>query len=321
MTPRIARLSFRILITALAVIAGAVGASAQAQAQDAPAAPLPQAPVPKPPVKLAHVDFPSLDGKTMLITHLLRPKDSGDEPRPAVVMLHGCSGLLAKSGHFFGIYRAWAKALLDKGYVVLVVDSATSRGFGATCGPGEARRIMWRDRPKDAYAALLYLQAQPFVRGNRIALMGWSQGGGVVLLSINDKSIGRPADLKTDFTAAVAFYPGVCDEKWQSKPFTQVEPHGWTAHMPLLVLMGEADVWTRLKPCAEFLDAAKARGNAIDLKTYPGAVHGFDAPNTPRHELPQYTERDGRIPIIGTDSEARADAFARVGAFLEEKLR
>ena len=54
---------------------------------------------------------------------------------------------------------------------------------------------MWRDRPKDAYAALQYLQAQPFVKADHVGLIGWSQGGGVVLLSINDKSIGRPEGL------------------------------------------------------------------------------------------------------------------------------
>jgi dienelactone hydrolase len=49
-------------------------------------------------------------------------------------------------------------------------------------------------------------------------------------------------------------------------------------------------------------------------------VHAFDAPDLPRTELPQYRSRDGVIPVIGTDKEARADAFARVPAFLEEKL-
>ena len=76
---------------------------------------------------------------------------------------------------------------------MLVVDSATSRGFGQTCSAGPDRITMWRDRPKDAYAALQYLQAQPFVQADRVGVMGWSQGGGVVLLTINDKSIGRPA--------------------------------------------------------------------------------------------------------------------------------
>jgi dienelactone hydrolase len=179
---------------------------------------------------------------------------------------------------------------------------------------------MWRDRPSDAYAALAYLQAQPLVRGDRVGLMGWSQGGGVVLLSINDKSIGRPAALKQDFKAAVAFYPGTCSERLQSKPWTQVEPHGWTTQVPLLVLSGAADNWTPLAPCEAFLTAAKARANPVELKIYANAMHAFDAPNLPRTELPAYRSGNGPAPVIGTDSEARADAFARVLEFLKLHL-
>jgi dienelactone hydrolase len=292
----------------------AIAASAQDQNAPAPPATEPQ----KAPVELPHVDFLSLDGHTTLITHLFRPP--GDEPRPAVVMMHGCSGLLGKNGRFRPIYRAWAREFLHRGYVVLVVDSATSRNFGQTCSRSEARRTMWRDRPKDAYAALQYLQAQPFVKADRVALVGWSQGGGAVLLTVSDKSIGRPAQLATDFAAAVAFYPGACAEKWQTQPFTAVAPQSWATHVPLLVLFGEDDTWTQLKPCEDFLSAAKARGSAIELKTYAHAVHAFDAPNLPRVELPQYREPDGRIPVEGTDEEARADALARVPAFLEAKL-
>jgi dienelactone hydrolase len=131
---------------------------------------------------------------------------------------------------------------------------------------------------------------------------------------------GRPPQLKDDFKAAVSFYPGACSETFQSKPYTQVEPQGWTTRVPLLVLFGAADVWTPLAPCQAFLEAAKARGNPIELKTYPNAVHAFDAPDLPRIELPQYRLPNGAIPVIGTDNAARADAFVRVPAFLEEKL-
>lgn len=291
-----------------------VAASAQDQDPPAPIATEPQ----EAPIELPHVDFPSLDGHTTLIAHLFRPP--GDQPRPAVVMLHGCSGLLRKNGRFRPIYRVWARTFLDKGYVVLVVDSATSRGFGETCSRSEARRTMWRDRPKDAYAALQYLQAQPFVKADRVALVGWSQGGGVVLLTVSDRSIGRPVQLASDFAAAVAFYPGACAEKWQTQPFTAVAPQSWATHIPLLVLFGEDDTWTQLKPCEEFLATAKARGSAIELKTYAHAVHAFDAPHLMRVELPQYREPDGRIPVEGTDEEARTDALQRVPAFLETKL-
>jgi dienelactone hydrolase len=267
---------------------------------------------------LETVHFASLDGKTNLTAYLGR--HPGDAPRPAVVLMHGCSGLLNPKGAIFPIYRAWMRALFARGYDVLTVDSAASRGFGQTCTAGPDRITMWRDRPRDAYAALGYLQAQPAVAADRIALMGWSQGGGVALLTINDKSIGRPPALSHDFKAAVSFYPGACSDTLQSKPWTEVEPQGWTTRLPLLVLFGEADVWTPLKPCEAFLSAAKARGNPVELKTYAGAVHGFDAPGLPRTELPAYRSGNGPIPVIGTDKEARADAFPRVLEFLKVHL-
>jgi len=264
------------------------------------------------------VNFPSLDGATSLVGHLARP--DGDASRPAVVLMHGCSGLNDRKGRIFGLYRAWARALVVQGYVTLIVDSATPRGLGQTCSRGPDSLRMWRDRPKDAYGALQYLQAQPFVKGDRVALMGWSQGGGVVLLTINDKSIGRPAALSQDFKAAVSFYPGACSETLQSKPWTAVEPQGWTTKLPLLVLSGAADTWTPLAPCEEFLAGAKARGNPVELKSYPSAVHAFDAPNLPRTELPAYRTGNGPVPVIGTDNEARTDAFARVLEFLKTHL-
>src|SRR6202035_4375980 len=140
------------------------------------------------------------------------------------------------------------RALVVQGYTALAVDSATPRGFGQTCSPGPDRITMSRGRPKDAFAALQYLQAQPFVRGDRVGLIGWSQGGGIVLLSINDKSSGRPEGLAHDFRTAVAFYPGACSERLQSKPFTQVEPGSWTTQVPLLLLFGEADSWASFPP-------------------------------------------------------------------------
>jgi dienelactone hydrolase len=264
---------------------------------------------------LETVHFVSLDGKTNLTAYLGR--HPGDASRPAVVLMHGCSGLLNDKGRIFGLYRAWMRALFAKGYDVLIVDSASSRGFGQTCTAGPDRIMMHRDRPKDAYAALAYLQAQPAVAADRIALMGWSQGGAIVLLTINDKSIGRPAALKQDFKTAVAFYPGACSERLQSKPFTEVEPLQWTTAVPLLVLFGAADTWTPLPPCEAFLAGAKARGNPVELKIYPSAAHAFDAPNLPRTELPAYRIGDRPMPVIGTDKDARADAFARVLEYLE----
>jgi len=132
------------------------------------------------------------------------------------------------------------------------------------------------------------------------------------MCSIGAQSLGRPAQLpQGDFRAAVAFYPGACNEARQP---------GWTSTIPLLVLMGAEDVWTPAAPCQAFLAGVAARGSRVEQQLYPGAYHGFDAPNQPRRELPEYVTRAGVVPIVGTDQPARQDALARVPAFLGRAL-
>jgi hypothetical protein len=91
---------------------------------------------------------------------------------------------------------------------VLFPDSFGPRDVATDC---EGRVRAWVERSYDAYGALRYLQAQSFVIGERIGVMGWSHGGGTVIFAIAPSSIARPADLpEGDFRAAVAFYPAWC---------------------------------------------------------------------------------------------------------------
>ncbi len=258
------------------------------------------------------VHFASLDGATDLDGYLYRP--AGEGRHPAVVGLHGCSGLFSRAtGLIAPIYREWAAELNRLGYVVLLVDSFRPRNHGEMCSIQGFELDLYRARPKDAYGALWYLQSQPFVQGDRIAAIGWSQGGGATLFAIGAQSLGRPATLpQGDFRAAVAFYPGSCNAERQ--------PAGWTTALPLLVLMGAEDVWTPTVPCKAFLDGAIGRGARIEMQIYPGAYHAFDAPNQTRTELPAYRTRAGVVPIVGTDPAARQDALARVPAFLARYL-
>ncbi|WP_420346647.1 dienelactone hydrolase family protein [Pelagibius sp.] len=263
--------------------------------------------------------FTSLDGVTELTAQLYQPE--AQPPFPALVLLHGCSGL-GPGGGIPAIYAAWTRVLVERGYAVLLVDSAGPRGFGETCGRGPERSTMYRDRPKDAYAALAFLQASDFVRPDRVGLIGWSQGGAAVLLSIVRESIGRPAPPpRHDFRAAVAFYPGVCDEARQSAPFTRVKPGTWTTEVPLLVLQGEADNWTPAAACRAFIAAAAERGAPVAIHLYAGALHGFDAPNLSRRALPLHRMASGIVPSVGSDPAARADALERVPAFLDRWLK
>ena len=180
---------------------------------------------------------------------------------------------------------------------------------------------MFAERPKDAYAALQYLQAQPFVRAGRIGVIGWSQGGATILLATAARSSCRPNPLaQPDFRAAVAFYPGLCNDRLQSRSFVGSEPNSWTTSIPLLVLHGEADNWTPAAPCEALMVAARQRGAPVEFKLYPDAHHVFDAPNMAVRALAAYRLPNGVIPLAGTEPMARADAIPRAIEFFERHL-
>ncbi len=259
------------------------------------------------------VHFPSLDeAATSLDGYLFRP--AGEGRHAAVVFLHGCDGLLNKRGAIVSRESAWAQQLTALGYVVLMVDSFTPREQGEMCSAGGFRLQLYRERPKDAYGALRYLQAQDFVRPDRIGVIGWSQGGGTVLLAIPEDSGGRPPELpQGDFAAAVAFYPASCKDESYRMP--------WKSSVPLLVLVGELDNWTPAAPCKSFVDGAVARGSLVEMQIYPGAYHDFDWPGVATHELLSYRMRSGAAPIAGLDPAAREDALKRVPQFLARYLQ
>jgi dienelactone hydrolase len=251
------------------------------------------------------VFFPSLDGPLTggkpTDLHGLLMKPDGIGPFPAIVALHGCNGLF-KEGALVAREAAWAQLLTSHGYVVLFPDSFGPRDVTSDC---EGRVRAWAERSYDAYGALRYLQAQPFVIGERIGLMGWSHGGGTVIFAIAPDSVARPADLpKGDFRAAVAFYPAWCSR-------LSID---WKPHIPFLLEIGAQDDSIQPAPCIERTKSAQAGGAPMEIKVYDGAVHDFDWPGDKLHTI---TSPSGKVAHYGVDE----DALVRVLAFFDSRLK
>ncbi|MCA3563799.1 MAG: dienelactone hydrolase family protein [Methylocystis sp.] len=240
---------------------------------------------------------------------LFRP--SGPGPFPAVVALHGCGGLGSGTAMIGGRHADWGQRLADQGYIVLFPDSFGSRGLGPQCLVRDRTVRPSKERVSDAYAAKAWLQQRPDVIADKVSLLGWSNGGSSVLWSLADER--KPQDGRPDFNAAVAFYPG-CRQVTQS-----AGRRDWASRLPLLILIGEADTWTPAEPCRDLVKLMQAGGRNATIITYANAVHEFDHPNrqpTKRTGL-AFTSDDSGEAMVGTDYEARADALARVPAFLK----
>jgi dipeptidyl aminopeptidase/acylaminoacyl peptidase len=107
--------------------------------------------------------------------YLAKPEGAG--PFPAVIGLHGCAGSPARK-------RKLVDELVGRGYVVLLVDSFATRGIEHACTSDPTFRPQFGgvldipgERTSDAYGALAFLARQTFVDPQRVAAVGFSQGG------------------------------------------------------------------------------------------------------------------------------------------------
>jgi len=231
--------------------------------------------------------------------------------RPGVIMLHGCAGMLSTSGKLRSRPRFWTRWLLDKGYAVLLADSFTPRGFGSICRMAERPVQPDRERPFDAYGALRFLQAQPGILPDRVALMGWSNGAMTLLWTLKTTAAQRPAKLAHDFRAAIAFYPGC--HKLKRAPYRTA--------VPVLLQLGLADDWTPAANCLELADEAGAHGVPILLDAYEDAYHAFDNPSSVVRKILTRNGKSERHVHVGTNLTARNTAVINVQEFLARHLK
>ena len=243
---------------------------------------------------------------------VFRPESDG--LHPAVVMLHGCGGAYGKNGKLNARHLMWGEYLAEQGYVALMLDSFTSRGIQQLCTTRLADRSLKEShRLGDAYAALAYLRQLPGVDPNRVAVLGWSHGAGVVLETINHPPVASASG--SGFAAAIAFYPGCTARQKRADRF---HPYA-----PLLLLIGEADDWTPAAPCQALVARVAARGEPMHIVSYPDTYHDFDNPALTtkrlRTDVPNGV-KPGSGVTTAPNPVAREDAKLRVKAFLDEHV-
>lgn len=288
----------------------------------------------------AQIRVPSLDrvdGQALLLSAHWFPVVSGAEPgavpgasgpRPALVLMHGCGGAFDRQGRLSLRMREYSALLNGQGWSVLVLDSFGARGATQICTQKlGTRAVTMTQRRRDALGALAWLAHQPGVDAQRLALLGWSNGGSAVLAATN-RQHAEVARAATRARAAVAFYPG-CESDLRA---------GYTPGAALLLLVGEADDWTPAAACEALVRSAaaatatalsapaSASGPAVvpapQISVFPGAFHGFDglAPVALRSDVPNGVHPGAGVHV-GGQPEARAASRSQMLEFLRAALR
>jgi dienelactone hydrolase len=249
-------------------------------------------------------------------------KPPGTGPFPAAILLHGCEGYTGGLWHT----TMMANVLHGLGVATLIIDSYGPRGY-TTCDNVKAF-----ERVLDVYAGAGMLSGRSDIQHDKIALIGFAQGGATTLFTAaigasagpsaavlkdveEEKGAAYAAPWRAQVTqgaanlaanggklaAFVAFYPGYC-RVLQNENFTA----------PLMILI--ADFENRMSSGAcEHLAAMPRPGAAeVRFKLYPGASYGFDM------NLGYRSNDNSRYRTA--DRDAATDAPAAVRQFLRQYL-
>lgn len=175
----------------------------------------------------------------------------GDQPRPAVLLLHGANGFDSQIAN----YNHYAAELASHGmdaYLIYYYSPADEDRITRDPDLFSKRYNAWTKLVSDLAADL---KKQKTANG-KIGLIGFSNGG------ILSTGVGAR---DPDISAAVIYYG--------TPPFPMDVPV--TRFPPLLILHADADAIISVDQGRRLADMAKKLGGAPELVIYPGERHGF----------------------------------------------
>jgi dienelactone hydrolase len=172
---------------------------------------------------------------------------------------------IGSGGFASGREALYADALTAAGIAMLAVDSFASRGFTET--RSDQGRISMATSCADAVYALEHMSRDSRIDAGRIALFGYSRGGGAVLMTDHEPLQAAMLGSAQRFAAYVALYPSV----WLR--WAQPLPTGG----PILGVFAEDDDMAPLGRQQERVGVLARAGAQVETVVIPGVGHSFDA--------------------------------------------
>ena len=203
-----------------------------------------------------------------------------DAKLPAVVYLHGCTGI------WQGSHRR-VKMMADLGFVVVAPASFARQKYAQSCDhkthEGGMYRNTLRMRQNDAAYAVQQVRKLPFVDANRIIIMGLSQGG-VTTATLRPQP-GEVARIIEGWT---------CHAGWS-------EYKGMNARSstPVLSLVGANDPWFQTKwthgHCGRYLRTSNGSRSVVYTSGRLATTHELLDESQPKKEVVRFLSERGLL--------------------------
>jgi carboxymethylenebutenolidase len=198
-----------------------------------------------PTISQSELTFQSGGKPIRMLVHL---PETPDGPVPAVIALHGAGGNVS------GMER-YAGTLAAQGFTVYLLHY-----FDRTSVESADKATIVRNFPlwmKTLWDAISFVETQPQVDRERIALLGFSLGAYLALAN---------SAIDPRVRVVVEFFGGM--------------PKEMNLFMrrlcPVLILHGEADATIPVEEAYQLQKLLEKKGIPYEIKIYPGAGHGFE---------------------------------------------
>ena len=218
-------------------------------------------------------------GQTLVWRMTTPPDFDPSKKYPVVMQVYGGPGTGA------GVQKSWQpltnQLLTEAGYIVFRVDN---RGEGDRSQAFETSiyRRLGIPAVEDQAQAAQWLKTLPYVDADHIAVMGWSFGGFLSLLTLTDKDANLAAALAGAAPTEWSLYDTHYTERYMSTPQANPEGYAATDVLPrlddmtgrLLILHGMADDNVIFGNATRVIDALQAKSQPFEMMLYPGQRHG-----------------------------------------------
>ena len=218
-------------------------------------------------------------GQTLVWRMTTPPDFDPSKKYPVVMQVYGGPGTGA------GVQKSWQpltnQLLTEAGYIVFRIDN---RGEGDRSQAFETSiyRRLGIPAVEDQAQAAQWLKTLPYVDPDHIAVMGWSFGGFLSLLTLTDKDANLAAALAGAAPTQWSLYDTHYTERYMSTPQDNPEGYAATDILPrlndmtgrLLILHGMADDNVIFGNATRVIDALQAKSVPFEMMLYPGQRHG-----------------------------------------------
>ena len=257
----------------------------------------------KKPVRLTNSLNPEIDPADLVETKVVRYKSfdgleipgilyqphgaSAANKTPGIILVHGGPGGQARTD-----YKAYAQYLANHGYTILDVNNRGSSGYGKTFFKADDRKH-GREPLWDCIEAKKYLQSLGYVDAEKIAIMGGSYGGYMVLaaLAFKPEEFATGVDIfgVSNWVRTLqsippywesqrkSLYAKIGDPEKDLEFLRETSPlfHADKITKPLIVLQGANDPRVIKPESDEIVEAIKRKNGIVEYVVFENEGHGF----------------------------------------------